>query len=166
MSLHFKLGDRSSQPFPRDGSATAASRGHDPAGPATLLGSAAVAFVTHRSRRPHRPRRPRRMNAQDLRHSLESTTSSYQDRSPGETAARLPVVTVDHESSAQVSFPGARVVPTAAGKFSCVIDSHPRFHLDALRWFSSLTRLAGVDAADLVVHAVGPARTDVLTYLA
>jgi SAM-dependent methyltransferase len=75
-------------------------------------------------------------------------------------------VTVDHESSAQVSFPGARVVPTAAGKFSCVIDSHPRFHLDALRWFSSLTRLAGVDAADLVVHAVGPARTDVLTYLA
>jgi SAM-dependent methyltransferase len=54
---------------------------------------------------------------------------------------------------------------SAAGTFSCVVDAHPRFHLDALRWFASLTRLAGVDPADLVVHSVGPARTDVLKYL-
>jgi SAM-dependent methyltransferase len=75
-------------------------------------------------------------------------------------------VTADHDSSVQSSSPRARVAPTAAGKLSCVIDSHPRFHLDALRWFAALTRLAGVEPADLVVHAVGPARTDALTYLA
>ena len=26
-----------------------------------------------------------------------------------------------------------------AGRFSCVVDDHPRFHLDALRWFATLT---------------------------
>ena len=53
----------------------------------------------------------------------------------------------------------------AVGRFSCVIDDHPRFHLEALRWFTCLTELAGVDPADLVVHVVGPRSTDVLTYL-
>ncbi|MBV8199782.1 MAG: class I SAM-dependent methyltransferase [Acidobacteria bacterium] len=61
--------------------------------------------------------------------------------------------------------PGERREATAAGTFSCVIDTHPRFHLDALRWFASLTRLAGVAPADLVVHTVGPAQSDVLDYL-
>jgi SAM-dependent methyltransferase len=60
--------------------------------------------------------------------------------------------------------PGQEQGP-ATGTFSCVVDAHPRFHLDALRWFASLTRLAGVDPADLVIHAVGPARTDVLEWL-
>ena len=32
-----------------------------------------------------------------------------------------------------------------AGVFSCVVDQHPRFHLEALRWFASLTTVAGVD---------------------
>jgi SAM-dependent methyltransferase len=41
------------------------------------------------------------------------------------------------------------------GRFSCVVDEPPRFHLDALRWFACLTRQAGVDSADLVVHVVG-----------
>lgn len=60
---------------------------------------------------------------------------------------------------------GKSALSTAIGTFSCVVDAHPRFHLDALRWFASLTRLAGVDPADLVVHAVGPAQTDSLKYL-
>jgi SAM-dependent methyltransferase len=61
----------------------------------------------------------------------------------------------------------ARESPTAAaaGTFSCVVDTHPRFHLEALRWFASLTRLAGVDPTDLVVHAISPAQTDSLKYL-
>ena len=56
--------------------------------------------------------------------------------------------------------PAARPEAPAAGTFSCVIDTHPRFHLDALRWFASLTRLAGVEPADLVIHTVGPAKTE------
>jgi SAM-dependent methyltransferase len=75
-------------------------------------------------------------------------------------------VRVDRESSLTASAADGSVTSAAAGTFSCVIDAHPRFHLDALRWFASLTRLAGVDAADLVVHAVGPQRTDILRYLA
>ena len=39
------------------------------------------------------------------------------------------------------------------------------FHLDALRWFASLTTIAGVDPRDLVVHVVGPDTSDVLLYL-
>ncbi len=51
------------------------------------------------------------------------------------------------------------------GKFSCVVDDHPRFHLDAFRWFASLTRLAGVDPGDLVVHVTGRTRSEVLDHL-
>lgn len=53
----------------------------------------------------------------------------------------------------------------ARGTFSCVVDEHPRFHLDALRWFVSLTTIAGVDARDLVVHVVGSDTSDALVYL-
>jgi SAM-dependent methyltransferase len=49
--------------------------------------------------------------------------------------------------------------------FSCVVDDHPRFHLDALRWFASLTAIAGVDPRDLLVHVVGADGSDALTYL-
>jgi hypothetical protein len=53
----------------------------------------------------------------------------------------------------------------SAGRFSCVVDQHPRFHLDALRWFASLTEVAGVDPSHLVVHAVGTTRSEVLDVL-
>ena len=49
--------------------------------------------------------------------------------------------------------------------FSCVVDDDPRFHLDALRWFASLTTIAGVDPRDLIVHVVGTDGSDALTYL-
>jgi SAM-dependent methyltransferase len=49
--------------------------------------------------------------------------------------------------------------------FSCVVDDHPRFHLDALRWFASLTAVAGVDPADIVVHVVGNPDSDALDSL-
>lgn len=51
------------------------------------------------------------------------------------------------------------------GTFSCVVDEHPRFHLEALRWFVALTTIAGVDPRDLVVHVVGPDTSDVLAHL-
>jgi SAM-dependent methyltransferase len=74
-------------------------------------------------------------------------------------------VTADQKSSVHPPAAGQFAGLAPAGTFSCVVDAHPRFHLDALRWFASLTRLAGVDPADLVVHSVGPARTDALDYL-
>ena len=46
-----------------------------------------------------------------------------------------------------------------------MVDQHPRFHLEALRWFASLTSLAGVDPSDLVVNAVGSAASDALDHL-
>ena len=46
-----------------------------------------------------------------------------------------------------------------------MVDDDPRFHLEALRWFTTLTEVAGVEPADLVVHAVGTGRSEVLGYL-
>jgi hypothetical protein len=46
-----------------------------------------------------------------------------------------------------------------------VVDDHPRFHLEALRWFTALTEVAGVDAGDLVVHAVSSESSEALDYL-
>jgi hypothetical protein len=46
-----------------------------------------------------------------------------------------------------------------------VVDDHPRFQLEALRWFTSLTELAGVEPTDLVVHVVGLTSTEALGYL-
>jgi hypothetical protein len=60
---------------------------------------------------------------------------------------------------------GTATSPTGAGCFSCVVDDHPRFHLDAIRWFTALTVLAGADPGDLVVHAVGRQSSDVLDHL-
>ena len=53
----------------------------------------------------------------------------------------------------------------AAGRFACVVDEHPRFHLDALRWYAALTALAGVKPSDLVVHAVGGRSSEILGFL-
>ena len=58
----------------------------------------------------------------------------------------------------------AHRVPTA-GVFSCVVDEHPRFHLEALRWFASLTEVAGVSPSELVVHVIGNDESDVLNFL-
>ncbi len=55
--------------------------------------------------------------------------------------------------------------PEPVGCFSCVVDDHPRFHLDAIRWFTALTVVAGVDPGDLVVHVVGREGSDALDYL-
>jgi SAM-dependent methyltransferase len=57
--------------------------------------------------------------------------------------------------------------PSAAvpGIVACVVDDDPRLHLEALRWFATLTGLAGVDPSDLVVHAVGPTDSDALDLL-
>jgi SAM-dependent methyltransferase len=57
------------------------------------------------------------------------------------------------------------VIASSAGTFSCVIDEDPRFHLEALRWYASLTSVAGVDPSDLVVHVVGPTDSDALEVL-
>jgi SAM-dependent methyltransferase len=51
------------------------------------------------------------------------------------------------------------------GTIACVVDDDPRFHLDALRWYASLTGVAGVDPTDLVVHVVGRHDTDALDLL-
>ena len=52
------------------------------------------------------------------------------------------------------------------GVFSCVVDDDPGRHLDALRWFASLTRIAGVSPRDLVVWAVDGHSSEVFEYLA
>ena len=51
------------------------------------------------------------------------------------------------------------------GRFSCVVDEHPRFHLDALRWYAALSDVAGVSPDDLVVHSVGGSTSDILEFL-
>jgi hypothetical protein len=56
--------------------------------------------------------------------------------------------------------------PPGSGRLSCVIDEHPRFHLEALRWYAALTKLAAVDPTDLVVNVVGGGHAEVLDHLA
>jgi Methyltransferase domain len=51
------------------------------------------------------------------------------------------------------------------GCISCVIDNHPRLHLEALRWYACLTEVAGVDPSDLVVQVVGPMDSEPLRHL-
>ncbi len=59
---------------------------------------------------------------------------------------------------------GAEDVPPR-GVFSCVVDTDPRFHLDALRWYATLNRIVGADPRDMVVHAVGDTSSEVLTFM-
>lgn len=57
-------------------------------------------------------------------------------------------------------------VPTSGGgTIACVIEDHPRGHLEALRWFASATKLAGVDPSDLTANVVGGTSTEVVRYL-
>ncbi len=53
----------------------------------------------------------------------------------------------------------------APGTVSCVVDRHPRFHREALRWYACLTEAAGVDPTDLVVHTVGGSSSEALDRL-
>jgi hypothetical protein len=55
--------------------------------------------------------------------------------------------------------------PGPRGTFACVVDAHPRFHVEALRWYATLHRVAGVDPTDLVVHSVGDEGSEILDYL-
>jgi hypothetical protein len=63
--------------------------------------------------------------------------------------------------------PGGGAEPSVAGggSIACVVDNHPRFHLEALRWYACLTEVAGVDPSDLVVHVVGPLTSEPLCHL-
>ena len=76
------------------------------------------------------------------------------------TPVRGPLDRLWRRSPRSRSSPGG-----VTGTISCVVDQDPRFHLDALRWFASLTAVAGVDPSDLVVHVVGRADTDALATL-
>ncbi len=74
------------------------------------------------------------------------------------------------DSSAVSRSPGAtegRASPDPGdrGRLACVVDTHPRFSLEAIRWFASARRIAGVDPGDLTVHVVGAPRADVTEYL-
>lgn len=53
----------------------------------------------------------------------------------------------------------------AQGVFSCVVDADPRFHVEALRWYATLTRAAGVRTEDLIIHSVSRASSTALDYL-
>lgn len=48
------------------------------------------------------------------------------------------------------------------GVVACTIDSHPRFHLEALRWFTSATKVADIEPSDLVVNVIGQGPRDVI----
>lgn len=50
------------------------------------------------------------------------------------------------------------------GLFSCAVDVDRRFHLDALRWFAALTRVAGIAPDDIVLHTVDGSTSEVVEY--
>jgi 2-polyprenyl-3-methyl-5-hydroxy-6-metoxy-1,4-benzoquinol methylase len=77
------------------------------------------------------------------------------------TLTEVTSVTSGHDDSE----PKTPSIIRSDGRFSCVVDEHPRFHLDALRWFASLTEVAGVIPGDLMVHVVGSESSEVLLYL-
>jgi hypothetical protein len=53
------------------------------------------------------------------------------------------------------------------GTVACVVDDNPQYHLQALRWFATLTRCAGVAASNLSVFNAGARpESDVLRHLA
>ena len=68
-----------------------------------------------------------------------------------------------HRSEASTSLTQRSTPPR--GRFSCVVDNHPRFHLEALRWYAALSDVAGVAPDDIVVHTVGASTSDVLEFL-
>ena len=55
--------------------------------------------------------------------------------------------------------------PNAPGVFSCAVDGHPAQRPAALRWFASLTAIAGAAPEDLIVFNGGEGSSDVFDYL-
>jgi hypothetical protein len=76
-----------------------------------------------------------------------------------------PLTNLSWQSSRERSESATIPSGHAQGQFACVVDEHPRFHLDALRWYAALTALAGVRPSDLVVHCVGSASSEILGHL-
>jgi hypothetical protein len=67
----------------------------------------------------------------------------------------LPLVSGEHaQSSLELQ-----------GVFSCVVDAKPRFHLEVLRWYATLTQICRVSPEDIVVNAVSGTNSDALDYL-
>jgi hypothetical protein len=75
------------------------------------------------------------------------------------------IATIVRGIRAKLASRGIAEGPSRQGLFSCVVDTDPRFHLEALRWFAALVGVAGVSPSDLVVHAVDRSESDVLDYL-
>ena len=46
----------------------------------------------------------------------------------------------------------------ARGVVSCVVDADLRFHLEALRWYAGLNRIAGVESTILLYMPSAPIR--------
>ena len=89
-------------------------------------------------------------------HRCQRTHSRQRVNEPVPEPDPEPLTTLSEQSSHERSMPAPTDPSGAAGgQFACVVDEHPRFHLDALRWYAALTALAGVKPSDLVVHAVG-----------
>lgn len=76
-----------------------------------------------------------------------------------------PLTTLSEHISREGSSSTTDRFGTAGGQFACVVDEHPRFHLDALRWYAALTALAGVKPSDLVVHSVGSTSSEIFGFL-
>lgn len=56
--------------------------------------------------------------------------------------------------------------PAAVGVISTVIDMrHPRFAVEALRWYASLTRIVGVPATELRLNVVGDGESPIVEEL-
>ncbi|HJS93471.1 MAG TPA: hypothetical protein VJ741_04345 [Solirubrobacteraceae bacterium] len=56
--------------------------------------------------------------------------------------------------------------PEGSDVISTVIDlRHPRYAVEALRWYASLTRIVGVPATDLRLHVVGDGGSPIVDYL-
>lgn len=63
--------------------------------------------------------------------------------------------------------PGDEDAAASRGVVACLVDDHPRLHEQALRWFATLTRCAGVAAGALAVFDAGAGgrASPVLAYL-
>ena len=114
-------------------------------------------------------------NEKMLNHYIAGHGPAVVTPTPTSPGSALPPVTVvhlpipchhEHEPVPQSpAGPLSGETDSGTGLFSCVLDEHPRFHLDALRWFACLTEVAGVHPGELVAHVVGDAHSDVLDFL-
>lgn len=54
---------------------------------------------------------------------------------------------------------------TGTGPIACTVDENLNLHFETVRWFATLTRIAGVDPSDLYVNVVGGQVSDLLAHL-